>query len=168
MENDREKLIACLKFLNLSLDPGISRDRFKIQKIAFLLKNMGIELNYEFTFYHYGVYSPELFIESRNHKDDFIQLKSNDNINDNEKIILDKLSNNIPDNNLMEAVTTIIYKNIVYSDTNEIIKKVKELKPHLTESIIISAIDLAKELLFKKEYLTEEIKKEIETWDNID
>jgi len=168
METDREKLIAYLRYLNLSLDPNISRDRFRIQKMAFLLKNMGTELNYEFTFYRHGVYSPKLFGESLDHKDDFTLLRSNYKINDNERMILDKLRDNIPDNDLMEAVTTIIYENIVYSDIDEIIKRVKKLKPHLNDSIIISAVDLAKRFLFKNEYLTEEIKKEIEAWDNID
>jgi len=165
METDREKLIAYLRYLNLPLDPNNSRHRFRIQKMAFLLKSMGIELNYEFTFYQYGVYSQELFEESRDHKDDFALLRSNYKINDNERMILDKLKNNIPDNDLMEALTTIIYENIVYSDNEEIIKKVKKLKPKLNDSIIISATDLAKELFFKKEYLTEEIKREIEVWD---
>jgi len=165
METDREKLIAYLRYLNLPLGPSNSGDRFRIQKMAFLLKSMGIELNYEFTFYQYGVYSQELFEESRDHKDDFALLKSNYKINDNERMILDKLKNNIPDNDLMEALTTIIYENIVYSDNEEIIKKVKKLKPKLNDSIIISATDLAKELFFKKEYLTEEIKREIEAWD---
>jgi len=168
MKTDREKLIAYLKYLNLSLDPKIPRDRFRIQKIAFLLKSMGIELNYEFIFYQHGVYSPELFKESLVHGDDFALLRSNYEINDNERMILDKLKDGIPDNDLMEAVTTIIYENIVYSDIEEIIKRVKKLKPHLTDSIIISAVDLAKRFLFKNEYLTEEIKKEIEAWDNID
>jgi len=168
METDREKLIAYLKFLNLSLDPNNSKDRFRIQKMAFLLKSMGTELNYEFTFYRHGVYSPELFKKSLEHKDDFTLLRSNYKVNNNEKMILDKLRDDIPDNDLMEAITTIIYENIVYSDTEEIITKVKELKPKLTDSVIISAIDLAKEFLFKNEYLTEEIKKEIEAWDNFD
>ena len=168
METDREKLIAYLEFLNLPLDPNNSRHRFRIQKMAFLLKSMGIELNYEFIFYRHGVYSAELFKESRDHKDDFALLRSNYKINDNERMILDKLKNNIPDNDLMEALTTIIYENIVYSDMEEIIKRVKKLKPHLNDSVIISAIDLAKEFLFKNEYLTEEIKKEIEAWDNFD
>jgi len=168
METDREKLIAYLKFLNLKLDPSNSRDRFRIQKIAFLLKSMGAELNYEFTFYQYGVFSQELFEESRDHKDDFALLRSNYKIKDNERMILDKLKNKIPDNDLMEALTTIIYENIIYSDIEEIIKRVKKLKPHLNDSVIISATDLAKELFFKNEYLTEEIKREIEAWDNFD
>ena len=168
METDREKLIAYLKFLNLPLDPSNSGDRFRIQKMAFLLKNMGTELNYEFTFYQYGVFSQELYNESGDHKDDFALLRSNYKINDNERMILDKLRDDIPDNDLMEAITTIIYENIVYSDIEEIIKRVKKLKPHLNDSIIISAVDLAKRFLFKNEYLTEEIKKEIEALDNID
>ena len=88
METDREKLIAYLKFLNLKLDPSNSRNRFRIQKIAFLLKSMGAGLNYEFIFYHYGVYSQELDEESRDHKDDFALLRSNYKINDNERMIL--------------------------------------------------------------------------------
>jgi hypothetical protein len=83
-------------------------------------------------------------------------------------MILDKLRDDIPDNDLMEALTTIIYENIVYTNIEEIIKRIKELKPHLNDLIIISAVDLAKRFLFKNEYLTEEIKKEIEAWDNID
>jgi len=31
-------------------------------------------------------------------------------------MILDKLRDDIPDNDFMEALTTIIYENIVYSD----------------------------------------------------
>ena len=168
METDREKLIAYLKFLNLKLDPSNSGDRFRIQKMAFLLKSMGAGLNYEFTFYRHGVYSKDLYEESRDHKDDFALLRSNYKINDNERMILDKLKNKIPDNDLMEALTTIIYENIVYTNIEEIIKSVKKLKPHLNDSIIISAVDLAKRFLFKNEYLTKEIKKEIEAWDNID
>jgi len=117
METDREKLIAYLKFLNLKLDPSNSGDRFRIHKMAFLLKGIGTGLNYEFTFYRHVVYSQKLFEESLDHKDDFALLRSNYKINDNERMILDKLRDDIPDNDLMEALTIIIYENIVYLES---------------------------------------------------
>jgi len=163
-----KKLIAYLKYLNLRIDINNSRDRFKLQKLAFLLKSMGIELNYEFKFHYYGVYSAELSKESYEYKNEINKLKSDYEINDNEKLILERLKENFPDNNILEATTTIIYENLVYSDINEIIEKVKKIKPYLSEFDIISGINLAKKLLFKKEYFTEEIKQELEAWDLID
>jgi hypothetical protein len=46
--------------------------------------------------------------------------------------------------------------------------ELKRLKPHLTDSDKLVGITKSKALLFKPEYLTDEIKKELDAWNNID
>jgi len=69
---------------------------------------------------------------------------------------------------VLEAVSIIIEKNLAYEDMNKVINKIKKVKPNLSEEEILEAINVAKRLLFKPEYLTEDIKKELKLWDNID
>jgi len=69
---------------------------------------------------------------------------------------------------VLEAISIIIDKNLAYEDIDKVINKIKKVKPNLTEDEIIEAINIAKERLFKPEYLTEDIKKELKLWDNID
>ena len=69
---------------------------------------------------------------------------------------------------ILKAVSIIIEKNLAYEDMNKVINKIKKIKPNLSEYEIIEAINVAKRLLFKEEYLTDEIKKELELWDNVD
>jgi len=76
----------------------------------------------------------------------------------------------MPDNECkkLEATAIIIAENLAYDPQDEVIRKVKEKKPELTDPEIIEGINCAKKLLFKEEYLTDDIKKELEMWDNVD
>ena len=69
---------------------------------------------------------------------------------------------------LLEVASIIIEKNLAYEDFDKVISEIKKIKPNLSEDEIIEAINVAKRLLFKEEYLTEDIKKELKLWDNID
>jgi len=66
----------------------------------------------------------------------------------------------------LKALAIIISENLTYDP--EAIRKVKEKIPELTEPEILDWINCAKRLLFKEEYLTDEIKKELKLWDNIE
>jgi len=68
----------------------------------------------------------------------------------------------------LKALAIIISENLTYAPEDEVIRKIKEKIPELTESEILDWINCAKRLLFKEEYLTKEIKKELKLWDNID
>jgi len=68
----------------------------------------------------------------------------------------------------LESTVIIIRENLTYSDIDEVIEKVRKINPHLSEFDIISGINLAKRLLFKKEYLTDEIKRELKMWNSIE
>jgi len=66
----------------------------------------------------------------------------------------------------LKALAIIISENLTYDP--EAIQKVKEKIPELTVPEILEWINCAKRLLFKEEYLTDDIKKELKLWDNLD
>jgi len=168
MSKGIKKLIACLKYLNMPLDLNSFHDRLKLQKVSFMLKNMGIGLNYEFRLYFYGVYSQELYIDSLEFKNGFIGLKSDYQLNEGERAVLEKLKGALAENNeALDVAVVIIYKNLVYEDTAKVIAEIKKIKPHVSEEEIFDGINVAKRLLFKPEYFTDEIKQELELWDNV-
>lgn len=43
----------------------------------------------------------------------------------------------------------------------------KTFKPHLDDETIVIGINSAKELLFKPEYLTAELRSELESWEKL-
>jgi hypothetical protein len=44
----------------------------------------------------------------------------------------------------------------------------KQLKPHIGDSDRVIGITKAKELLFKPEYLSEDLKREMDEWDRLE
>jgi len=69
---------------------------------------------------------------------------------------------------ILEVASVIIEKNLTYEDIEKVINEIQGIKPNLSEEEILEAINMAKNLLFKEEYLTDEIKKELKLWDNVD
>jgi len=68
---------------------------------------------------------------------------------------------------VLNSTEIILSNNLTYLDIDEVIEKVKEINHRLSEFDIISGINLAKRLLFKREYLTDEIKRELKMWNSI-
>jgi hypothetical protein len=60
MLGDVEKLLACFKELGIQLHLEDFSERKRIQKIVCLLDLFGIKLGFNFNWYHYGPYSPDL------------------------------------------------------------------------------------------------------------
>ena len=76
MSKDIKKLIAYFNYLGMKFNINSSEERFQIQKIAFIFKTMGMELNYNFHLWKHRPYSSSLAkdyydINNDNHK--FIQ-----------------------------------------------------------------------------------------------
>lgn len=171
-----DKVIACLKYLEISpkiKDKKDYRGRFFTQKTVFLAKALGINLDYSFTPYVSGPYSPSLACDYYANADKVEKLNTNYNLSNKESELLDKIKScsGIYDSMaLMEATTTTVYlkkRNPPLSD-DDLFVELKRLKPHLTDSDKLIGITKAKALLFEPEYLTEELKKEMAAWDNID
>ena len=161
-----KKLVAYFKFLNLKLDLHKFHDRLELQKIAFLLKSMGISLNYEFGLYFSVVYSQKLYADSMNFAREFYELKSDYQINEDERAVLERLKE-VLDNEALDVAVLIIYKNLTYENTDKVVAKIKKSRPHVSEEEILDGINVAKRLLFKPEYFTEDIKQELELWNNV-
>ena len=70
----------------------------------------------------------------------------------------------------MECVSTIMYylKESPTLKDDEILRSIKMIKPYLSEYLCLSGLNEAKKLLFKSEYLTEELKEEIDAWERLE
>jgi len=183
INKDFKKVVSILKYLNLNLDdpkrPTHFQTRLIIQKIVFLSKFMGIKLKkYNFSLYKNGPYSPSLTADYYQNNDLITTLTSDVQLIPIEKEIVNKISDlilNHPLNNFhqaafLEAVSTAYYFKC-YNETlldDVLFEKTKAEKPYISDKIIVIAINTIKKLLFKPEYLTKDIKKELELWDNAD
>jgi uncharacterized protein YwgA len=173
MPNNLDKVIAGLKFLGLSPNVHEYRGRFFTQKTAFLAKALGMEITYDFTVYVAGPYSRELTCDYYAQSTKLQSLQTDYELTQPDVRVLKKIKtcSDIYDNmGLMEAVSTIVYlktQNPELTD-DHLYVRLKRLKPHLTDGERTIGITRAKELLFKPEYLTEEIAKEMDEWDRLD
>lgn len=173
MSSNIAKVIACLKYLEISPKISDYRDRFFTQKTAFLAKALGIAITYPFTVYVSGPYSRELTCDYYANKQKVESLKTDYKLSQSETEVLDKVkscSGIYESMTLMEATTTTIYlkQQTPESSDDDLFVELKRLKPYLTDSDKLIGITKSKGLLFKPEYLTDEIKKEMAAWDNID
>ncbi len=161
------KLIAYFKYLGFRFDTSDFDSRFNVQKIVFILKSMGIDVSYEFRLWKHGPYCTLLaddYYKYNTHSSDSDYIISED-----EKKILNGFSKIMDmDQKLLESVSTIILLDLVYSSVEVVIKKIKEIKSHLSDIEIIDGQNKAKELLFKGEFLTEELRNQIMEWEQID
>jgi len=168
-----DKVIAILKYLGLKPNIKEYKWRFIIQKVTFLAQSIGTEIGYYFTIYVAGPYSPALakdYYEERNRVE---SLETKYVLSKKEKNLLDRfkgsrfLSGNLE---FMECVSTIVHHLKEHPNLmdDELLSSVRKLKPYLSEYLCLSGLNEAKRLLFKSEYLTKELKEEIDAWDRID
>ena len=177
MSEDLKKIISVLRYWNIYLNRP-DRDynsRFKIQKLAYLCKSMGISLNYQFSLYISGPYSTGLTRDYYEEPQLIETLETDYSLNEEEVEVLDKINEyvlihpvtNDYESEFLEAVSTVRYLKKKYSNLldDDIFVRTKEIKQHLKESLIVIAINTVKKLLYKPEFLTEEVQEEIDIWD---
>ena len=161
------KLIAYFKYLGFRFNTSYFDSRFNVQKIAFILKSMGIDVSYRFHLWKHGPYCKLLADDYYKYNTHFGD--SDYIISENEKNILNRFSKIMDmDQKLLESVSTIILLDLVYSNVEVVIKKIKEIKPHLSDIEIIDGQNRARELLFQDEFLTEGLQNQIMEWEQID
>jgi len=179
MKTSYKKIIAIFKYLGIQLDnPKKSfSSRFKIQKISYLSKALGIDLYHKFTIRIKGPYSHILAQDYFNYPEAIVKYETDYILTENEKRIINEIKEKVLEHYIteeyeaefLEAVSTKVYLKKENPDLfdDDLFAEVK-IKPYLKEWMIIIANNVAKELLFKPEYLTDELKKEFEMWDKID
>lgn len=173
MPSDIDRVIASLRFLELR--PNINRYiwRFLIQKIAYLAKALGMEIGYHFTIYVAGPYSTQLTHEYFDQRNRVNSLQTDYNLTPEECEVLERIRRccDVLENpSLLECTATTVYllkENPELTD-DDIFAGIRSLKPYLSEYTLIAGMTKAKELLFRPEYLTEELRREIDQWDRIE
>jgi uncharacterized protein YwgA len=179
MYEDLEKLIALVEDLGLFLeDPSNDRNyetRLFLQKIAFIAQSLGMDFSYRFRLYLNGPYCPSLTQDYYSHPNLVVSLRSNYILSGKDKIISKAIKENILSNPLnenhksefLEALATVLFIKREHPDLldDEIFRRIKELKGYLSDRLIIIALNTAKKLSFKDEYLSKEIQEELDLWD---
>jgi len=172
MTSNLDKVIAQLSFLGLRPEISKYEWRFIIQKTTYLAQVLGITTNYLFTIYVSGPYSKELADDYFQHITKVESLETEYDLTPEDITILERIKACcVIDQNaaLMEGTSTTVYimkQNPQLSD-DEVILKLKAIKRHLNDTTLIIGLNKAKELLFKPEYLTPELRMEIERWGNM-
>lgn len=173
MSENFEKVIAAINYLGLKPNIGEYKWRFLIQKITYLAQTLGISTDYDYTPYIAGPYSPALTRDYFNQSEALTSLQSSYELTDSDirhlNIIREfiDLEGNL---SLLETTSTIVYimNDELESDDDEIFIRSKVLKPHISETLLIIGMTKAKQLLFKEEYLTEELKAEMDAWEKLE
>ncbi|HIH22734.1 TPA: hypothetical protein HA238_03335 [Candidatus Micrarchaeota archaeon] len=149
---DLKRAIAYLKELGFKPNIDKFQDRLVIQKTVCLLEMMGMKMNYPFSLYVRGPYSPNLTVDLYSQKAAVNKLKTDYSPNDEEKKNLQTFSE--ISNNLEPAVLEIMstYAFLIQDPENnekQAIIKLKKLKSFYSEGRIAMGISKAKQLLFK-------------------
>lgn len=169
MKNDRDKTIAFLKYLQINPDIEDYESRFRIQKTMAILKSMGAPIDYRFELKNEGPYSKGLSSDYYHYKTQFVERYTDYVITKADKTILNRFLNTMDeDRRSLEAVSTILFKKLEYQDLETTSIKIREIKPHLLDREIMFAQNKAKELMFKDEFVTQELSKEQELWEKAD
>ncbi len=173
MVDNLDKVIACLCFLELKPDIASYVWRFLIQKTVHLAQALGLRTNYYFTVYVAGPYSPSLARDYYTYPEKVKALQTDYELTSNDKEILEKIKaccDLYRDLNLMECTSTVVYlmKEMPNLKDDDLFGRVKILKPYLSDATCVIGMSKAKELLFKPEYCTDELKREIDEWEKVE
>ncbi len=166
-----DKVISSLRYLGLHPTPTADyNSRYLIQKITYLNQALGMDTDYQFIIHVAGPYSQQLSGNYYSQSFRLNRLESPYHLTRADETRLDRIKNccGILENSfLMEATSTFVYlvKSGITQD-DELIRAIRGLKPHLNYETIIIGLSRMKELLFKEEYLTEELKRESDQWES--
>ena len=154
------RLIAYAKALEFKLNiEGDFLTRFKLQKLAFLLRVLNNEEIADFNIYTHGPYSPDETTLYYEYTRNTIQTKEVNVDKEQVEKIKDVFSVN---ENVIEGATTMVYLIKTGNSTwKDAYQKLKEAKPKLSMDERVDSVNLAKMLLLTKER-KEEIRKEAE------
>jgi len=172
MPDDLDRVIAALRFLELRPNIASYKWRFIIQKVAYLAQALGMGTSYYFTIYVAGPYSTSLAHDYYDHANQVNSLETEYVLTSEENAILRKIRaccDMFQNPILMECTSTITYlmKQFPELTDDEVFARIKSLKSYLSEYVCVIGMAKAKELLFRPEYFTEELRREIDEWDRI-
>jgi uncharacterized protein YwgA len=167
-----DKVIAAVDYLGLNPNIADYNWRFIVQKVTFLAQSLGLSTDYVFTPYVKGPYARTLADDYYAQSDRLSTHRTSYQLTPAEVESLDKINEYCDLGRLavLESTSTHVYiiNREGLSDDDEIYVRSKALKPYLSDSDLLTGLTKAKQLLFKEEYLTDELKREIEAWDKVE
>jgi len=166
---DFEKVITCIKEINLK--PNISRfnDKLIIQKAIFLLQLKGVDCGANYGLYVRGPYSPSLTNCMYQERNKLESLKTNAKLNSLEEKKIQEFNEIFSEltPGVLEIAATYAYFIFKRNETpKEALLKVKEIKGFYPEAQIALGISKAKQFLYEPtKQEIEDMKKEFSAWE---
>ena len=157
------KVIACMKEFGKKSKVDDFQDKLVIQKVVCLLELLDFDMNYKFSMYVRGPYSPDLTADLYQNKEKVESLKSDYVFSNKEKSLITKVaqtSNNFEPAMLeiMATYTFLVQKKSLSS--RDATMELKKIKSFYSESKIAVGLSRAKQLFPPTEKQVEEMKAE--------
>jgi uncharacterized protein YwgA len=162
------KLIAFLKELGFKPNLDDFEDKLVIQKTVCLLELMGAELNYEFSLYVRGPYSPSLTKELYDNKEAVENLETSVFLDEAEKKCVEKIrvaSNGLKPVLLEVMATYLFLVRKLCRSSKEAIAELKGLKPFFSEADVAVGVSKSKTLFPPTQKEVEDMKNEFRAWE---
>ncbi|MCW4048523.1 MAG: hypothetical protein NWE89_02185 [Candidatus Bathyarchaeota archaeon] len=173
MTGNFDKVVAVIDYLGLNPNINEYKGRFLLQKITFLAQSLGVSTDYGFTPYISGPYSTELTTDYYSQNEELSSHRTNYQLTASEISSLDKIREYCDLDGslaLLESTSTFVYilNQESRSEDDDAFVRSKALKPHFSDSQLIIGMTKAKQLLFREEYLTDELKQETDIWEKLE
>lgn len=165
--SDRRKVIACFRELGFKIDLKSFTDRLIAQKVVCLLDLKGVNTQYPCSIYVRGPYSPLLTKDLFDHTDEFVSFETDVTLTHEEKASIHQLKAifGLKPNLLEVGATYGYFMKRESLDPHEALKRVKQLKPFLSETEIAVGISKSKQYLFTPSKTDiEELRRETTPW----
>lgn len=168
MSKGFEKVLACFKEMDFHPKLSEFEDRLRMQKLVFLLQKTGVDCGFKFALNARGPYSISLSDQLFKHPAELSKLQTSCKLSSSEKQGVEavkKLFGLKPAH--LEVGTTYLYLTDEEKlSVDEVFKRLKKLKPFISDADLAVGVSKAKELTFKPtgEDLRE-MAKETALWD---
>jgi|SRR3989338_6964809 len=163
-----DKVVACLKAINLKPKIDEFEDRLLIQKAVYLLQLKGIKTNFSYHLYVRGPYSKELTDEIYDNRNKVERLETSLKLSNTEAKMIGEFNElffGLKPGILEVAATYSLFAFDQKQDAITALKNVKRMKSFYSEAQIAVGISKAKEFLFRpSEKEISELKEELRPW----
>ncbi len=165
-----EKVLACFKEMDFHPKLSEFEDRLRMQKLVFLLQKVGVDCGFKFALNARGPYSIGLADQFFTHKQELAKLDAGCKLSSTEKKEVAEVKKIFGLKAAhLEAGTTYLYLTDEEKlEPYEAFKRVKKLKPFISDGDLAVGVSKAKELTFKP---TEEdlkwLREENKLWDRL-
>ena len=164
------KAIACMKEIGFKPKLNSFEKRLIMQKTIFLLEQKGINMNFEYSLYIRGPYSPSLTAEMYQNQKMIEELQTTEKLSAQEKEKISEFKDIFGElkPSILEVASTYAY--FAYKQKQnplDATKHVKEMKNFCTETQIALGVSKTKQFLYQptKQEINE-MKKEHAAWEN--